>query len=43
VNGLTWWQVDYNDTVGWTAEGQGNTYWLEPTLASVSHSGGGGG
>lgn len=29
VNGLTWWQVDYNGTVGWTAEGQGNVYWLE--------------
>jgi hypothetical protein len=25
-----WWQVDYNGTVGWTAEGQGTTYWLEP-------------
>jgi hypothetical protein len=29
-NGLTWWNVRYNETVGWTAEGQGNTYWLEP-------------
>ncbi len=28
--GLTWWQVDYNGTIGWTAEGQGDTYWLEP-------------
>lgn len=25
-----WWQVDYNGTIGWTAEGQGDTYWLEP-------------
>jgi hypothetical protein len=26
---LAWWQVDYNGLVGWTAEGQGNEYWLE--------------
>ena len=27
---LAWWQVDYNGLVGWTAEGQGDEYWLEP-------------
>jgi hypothetical protein len=27
---LAWWQVNYNGIVGWTAEGQGNEYWLEP-------------
>jgi len=27
---LTWYQVEYNGIVGWTAEGQGNVYWLEP-------------
>jgi hypothetical protein len=25
-----WWKVDYEGTVGWTAEGQGDTYWVEP-------------
>lgn len=30
LNGLTFWQVQYGDLIGWTAEGQGNDYWLEP-------------
>jgi len=25
-----WWQVNYNGTVGWTVEGNGSSYWLEP-------------
>jgi hypothetical protein len=29
-NGTNWWQVNYNGRVGWTAEGDGVTYWLEP-------------
>lgn len=28
--GTAWWYVNYNGVVGWTAEGQGNVYWLEP-------------
>ncbi|RMF81161.1 MAG: hypothetical protein D6737_05840 [Chloroflexi bacterium] len=28
--GLAWWQVNFNGLVGWTAEGSGNVYWLEP-------------
>ena len=24
------WRVDYNGAVGWLAEGEGQTYWLEP-------------
>ncbi|MAS37009.1 MAG: hypothetical protein CL610_23620 [Anaerolineaceae bacterium] len=29
---LTWYQVEYNGTVGWTAEGRGGVYWLEPPV-----------
>jgi|GEM_PF-5245137 len=29
-DGYTWWEVSYNGTVGWTAEGGGNEYWVEP-------------
>jgi hypothetical protein len=25
-----WWLVNYNGVVGWTAEGSGSQYWLEP-------------
>lgn len=25
-----WWQVNHNGLIGWTAEGEGNTYWVEP-------------
>jgi hypothetical protein len=28
---LAWWQVDYHGLIGWTAEGQGQDYWLEPS------------
>jgi len=28
--GLAWWYVNYNGTFGWTAEGQGDTYWVAP-------------
>ena len=25
-----WWLVSYNGVTGWTMEGVGNVYWLEP-------------
>jgi hypothetical protein len=28
--GMTWWLVSYNGINGFTAEGQGDQYWLEP-------------
>lgn len=28
--GYTWWQVNFNGIVGWTVEGTGSTYYLEP-------------
>jgi uncharacterized protein YraI len=30
--GWLWWQVNYNGTIGWTAEGDNSTYWLEPVF-----------
>lgn len=30
ANTMAWWQVNYNGLVGWTAEGSGSDYWLEP-------------
>jgi len=30
--GWSWWRVNYNGIIGWTAEGSGGTYWLEPYI-----------
>lgn len=32
---LTWWQVRYQGTVGWTAESDGSEYWVEPFLTGA--------
>jgi hypothetical protein len=29
-NNGAWWRVDHNGLIGWTLEGQGSSYWLEP-------------
>jgi len=28
-----WWLIMYNDLIGWTVEGQGSDYWLEPVAS----------
>jgi uncharacterized protein YraI len=28
--GYTWWQVNYNGLIGWTAQGDSSEYWVEP-------------
>lgn len=30
ADGLTWWSVRYNGTIGWVVESQGDTFFLEP-------------
>jgi hypothetical protein len=32
ANGRAWWRVDYNGLLGWTVEGQGSEYYVEPIL-----------
>lgn len=33
ADGFNWWRVDYDGMVGWTVEGQGEEYWVEPLPA----------
>lgn len=37
--GYVWWQVMYDDTVGWVAEGSNDEYWLEPRGELISQNG----
>lgn len=37
TDGRLWWYVDYNGLVGWTAQGEGNEYWVEPVGATGPH------
>lgn len=30
MDGFAWWQVEYQGVIAWTAESDGQTYWLEP-------------
>ena len=30
ADGYLWWQVDYEGVTGWTANGAGSEYWVEP-------------
>jgi hypothetical protein len=30
TDGLNWWRVNYNGLEGWTVEGAGTDYWVEP-------------
>ncbi len=27
---IVWWQINYNNLIGWTGEGKDSTYWVEP-------------
>ncbi len=34
--GRMWWQVSYQGIIGWTTEGSGDTYFLEPVVGTPS-------
>lgn len=35
ADGFNWWQVEYGDLFGWTVEGSGTEYWIEPYEAAA--------
>ena len=35
-DGLRWYPVEYGQTVGWTASGQGDEYWIEPASGQAT-------
>jgi hypothetical protein len=30
ADNMAWWEVDYQGKIGWTSEGTGNSYWIQP-------------
>jgi WD40 repeat protein len=38
ADGFNWWRVDFDGIIGWTAEGQGDDYWLEPVEMTAEDS-----
>ncbi len=38
VDGLNWWRVKSADLSGWTVEGSGTEYWIEPLSPAISVS-----
>lgn len=39
ADNFTWWQVDYNGFIGWTVEGDHDTYWTMPYNTTLNQSG----
>ncbi|RPI93979.1 MAG: hypothetical protein EHM39_12510 [Chloroflexi bacterium] len=35
ADNMAWWRVQYMGQIGWTSEGQGSTYWLEPMATAT--------
>src|SRR5262249_31053222 len=40
MDGILWWKIEYNDAspklTGWTGEGQGTSYWMEPVVQTAT-------
>lgn len=36
ADGFAWWQVEFDGLVGWTAEGSGAEYWVEPLATGTA-------
>jgi hypothetical protein len=38
ADGLNWWLIEYGELIGWTVEGSGVEYWVEPYEATAPES-----